>query len=161
MHDLAQQIWRLEKTVILALTPQAAPDSPLDSLGEALLEYVRDAPRPTPTQIARNLAVTKPAITKRLRAATAAGLITLTPDTRDARRLVVELTAQGVARLAQQEELRSINAARYTQGWDPRDQERLIALFARLNDAIDEQHHRDMPGWAHATMTGSCAHPTR
>lgn len=151
MDDLAAQIWRLEKVVVLGEVASGAPLSPLtDSVEHALLEFVRDTPGAYPAQVADALAVTRAAVTKRLRALVSRDLVALEPDPLDGRRLLVELTRRGTALLEEQEQLRSHNAERYVAAWPADDAARLLELLTHLNDEIARVHERHQAGWARA-----------
>lgn len=148
MHELAAQIWRLEKVITLAQV--AAADSPpaLDGIDQAILEMIRDVPGIYSAQLAQRLAVTRMAMTKRIRGLATRGMVETTPDAADKRRLKLALTEPGMSALADLEELRSTNAKTYLADWNDDDAQHLIKLLTRLNSEIEANHPRDRPGWA-------------
>lgn len=121
---------RLSTETLAAATPE------IEALGlEAKEFFVLDGleEQPYPAELARHLSVPKPTITLYLKNLQAKGLIARAIDTRDLRRHRIELTALGLATLAQ---ARARLADRYGEKLSRLsrpEQDQFVRLLEKLN----------------------------
>jgi DNA-binding MarR family transcriptional regulator len=108
------------------------------------LDLIQRLAKPTPSDLARELGITKPSVSALVARLLTAGLIRKERSHRDARSFHLHLTERGVALMDAHQRSHAAIAQHLLAGLDEREQEQLVALLTKvvagLSDQLSETH---------------------
>lgn len=139
MEPTSDQLWDLFRALsfIRQQSRALSRDEPgLDGVSVALLSLAAQRESLRPSEVAEELQLTRPAVTRHLRALEDAGAIRLEADPGDGRSWLVRVLPEGFAQLQRFRERIVGIYGELLADWKPADLDRLTVLLTRLGESM-------------------------